>query len=601
MISIRHRIPMHAARALLALMLCVPFLLPWHTLPIPSFYSEVSAGLFGLMATAALLVHSYFSGSKFTVPVIVTLPCALLLVLVTQWQAQYFAYVSQALMVAMYLVWSLFLLWCGHALANWDAQQRGYWTSLHFIACAILFGGVVSALLAFIQFFGVPPILASSINQPLSAQAGVFANIAQQNHFASYLALAQCALIYLVNQNFLKPKLAMSTFLWLGVAMILSASRSVYLYWIWIGLLYFTGFVDRRSRLKKIGRRGIGMCVLGLLCLWGLTQLPIPQFARVFHFSETVGTRFFLWQHAWQMFLDHPLLGVGFDGFAYTLIQQIAKVGEVNPWGIDQFAHNLLLQILAVSGIVGLLSFILPLGRFVLKQRGCPFTPARRYLLCSLGILAIHSLLEQPLFFSYFLGVAALMLGYMERESFAPSRAVIMQWGLAGLLIFSSVLLVKTIFDYVAIEKAIYTDATMQLAHLSEESYRQQRKCLSGLNQRTLLQAEIEALDPSSFVADEESAAQKLRLNQRLLRASPVDEVMFRQAALLAENRQLMAAKAQMRAAMLAYPTAIDIFMPRFIWLAESEPDVYAELTEFAHQQARVVHLRSQTLSQFTP
>ena len=48
------------------------------------------------------------------------------------------------------------------------------------------------------------------------------------------------------------------------------------------------------------------------------------------------------------------------------------------------------------------------------------------------------------------------------------------------------------------------------------------------------------------------------------------------------ENGQIAEAKQQLRAAMLAYPAAIDVYLPRFIWLGQNDANTYQELAQFA-------------------
>jgi len=58
---------------------------------------------------------------------------------------------------------------------------------------------------------------------------------------------------------------------------------------------------------------------------------------------------------AWKMFLDHPLLGVGYNNYE-THYQKYAMVHDLNRVGSDLSAHSLYLEIAAERGVIGLLS-----------------------------------------------------------------------------------------------------------------------------------------------------------------------------------------------------------------------------------------------------
>ncbi|MBC3873949.1 PglL family O-oligosaccharyltransferase [Undibacterium flavidum] len=567
---------------LAACMFSLPFVLPWHSMPIPSFYSEVLAMFFGLLAALTLLVWTIRQKQANSAPVIILLPFCFLLVIAAQWIGGYFSYGSKALIIAAYLVWMGIVIWTGHTLAKYDDDAKINFDSIHLIAGFLALAGVINALFGIVQYVGIPPVLQTMINPRLAPGAGVFGNIAQQNHFASYLTLSLCSILYLYQQARLGLRWALLIASILILAMILSASRSVYLYGVWLAFVFVVGSKLGRFKFHFSWRISLLVTVSILVTLALLIKLDVPQLHRYWQFSETIGARVYLWQHAWQMFVNYPVLGVGFDAFAYQLIQQLAQAGVVNQWGIDQYAHNLILQVLAVSGIVGFVSLMLPLISLAWTQRKFQHTSRRRYIFACMGILAIHSMLEQPLYYAYFLGIAAFFLGYVDVRSVRLPVAKIFQIGCVLVLLCLIAFMSKTSLDFYCIEQGLFA---IEETHGMENSTSREA-LIQSLNQRSLFQAELEAYSPSSFVSVQASVKQKLDLNTRLLRTAPVEEVVYRQASLLAENGQIAEAKQQLRAAMLAYPAAIDTYLPRFIWLGQNDANTYQELAQFAEQEA---------------
>jgi O-antigen ligase len=82
---------------------------------------------------------------------------------------------------------------------------------------------------------------------------------------------------------------------------------------------------------------------------------------RISDFSESSG-RTELWTVAWQVWADHPFVGVGFQGF---LDSASAYARELGPLEFSEFlaeqpkvVHNGYLELLAETGIIGLSLFL---------------------------------------------------------------------------------------------------------------------------------------------------------------------------------------------------------------------------------------------------
>ena len=79
----------------------------------------------------------------------------------------------------------------------------------------------------------------------------------------------------------------------------------------------------------------------------------------------SLGHRFAMWPSAWDMFLDHFLLGVGLGNYheqyltKYVRVDLVQKYIGNNTWLLHQHPHNSFLYLLAETGLLGLLSFLL--------------------------------------------------------------------------------------------------------------------------------------------------------------------------------------------------------------------------------------------------
>lgn len=75
------------------------------------------------------------------------------------------------------------------------------------------------------------------------------------------------------------------------------------------------------------------------------------------NFDTSIGARFGMWEAAWEMFLRHPVIGIGITEYQPELKRMISR-GEIpafHPWN---HAHSDILHSMATRGIVGLLVYL---------------------------------------------------------------------------------------------------------------------------------------------------------------------------------------------------------------------------------------------------
>ncbi|WP_317466095.1 O-antigen ligase family protein, partial [Chromohalobacter sp. HP20-39] len=78
------------------------------------------------------------------------------------------------------------------------------------------------------------------------------------------------------------------------------------------------------------------------------------------------------------MFLAHPWFGGGWGDYAWNQYLQTDELGRA---ALAVNAHNIVLDLLAKVGLLGLLAVALPSVGFVWRLRKQPMTPAWSFLL----------------------------------------------------------------------------------------------------------------------------------------------------------------------------------------------------------------------------
>ncbi len=233
---------------------------------------------------------------------------------------------------------------------------------------------------------------------------------------------------------------------------------------------------------------------------------------------------------------------------------------------------------MAVSGLCGLLALLLPCLLFVRRQLAQAMSVEHMWQWATLGVLAIHSMLEQPLYYTYFLGLAALIAGMSDaKATTVPLRRWMAYLG-CGMLVLAVALLGKTAVEYSRLDRNFFSGPSEGPAARGE--------LVRSLRAHSLLGPIAELVSPGDIVPANAAAADKLALSERTRRFAPTAEVEFRHAALLAEAGQVEHAKKQYARAAMAYPRDTRRYLARFQSLAARDPAMYGELAAFASGMA---------------
>lgn len=541
--------------------MCVlPFLSPRHRLPIPGFYGELMAVMLGILAICALWQKEVWQ--DFLLPRITLLPFGILCILLLQMALGMIAYPQMALIGMQYLLWACLLMVLGHRLRLVLGWQKLATALAWFLAA----GGILNAGMAALQYAGIKSLW---LFPKVTAQS--LGNLGQPNHFANYMALATGSLIYLWGRR----QLPTAFFALLATAFLavlsLSGSRSS---WFYLAAFFMLALIRQRTDPSSENRQLMLACFTLLpifaavqaLLHWLLpllgTETHILATERFFQQASGASVRLTLWRDALQMFAAHPWLGVGYGQFAWNsfLLAGTHAAGEFsNP---AEHAHNLLLNLLAEQGIfAGLL--LIGLGWGWIKQAtAAKLTLERWWMWAMLAVIGIHSMLEYPLWYSYFLGIAAVLLGAGETRAWRPDFSRIGRPALAAMLglgLYSMIVLAQS---YGTLEHWV----TRAMSHTIKDSELPAfNQALLNLHRKSLLAPYVELIYANSLPANRESLDDKLAISQKALHFAPVSTVTYNYAELLALHGDLAEAQHQLALARSAYPNDLPQHRDRLI------------------------------------
>jgi len=566
-----------------------PFLHYVHRYPLTTFYQEWWSALLGIAALMLLVGRAYWRRSE--IPRIVQLPVALVAIALLQWALGKMVYSDQALLYALYLLFAALLMMLGAWLRDCFGLER----LAQALAVCLLVGAEVSAAIGVLQHFRWSTPFDSVIVAKVSVS--VYGNLAQPNHFGNYLALGLASLGLLHQGHGLRGRHAALLALPLLLAMTLSGSRSTWLYLLLMaGLAAWWGWRDAAQR--PLLRYSL-LLLAGFGAMHLLVQLPfmagaggsVDTLQRLFGADASGGIRLYLWRESWMIFGQSPWLGVGFGQFAWHHLQMLPVLQPGNIQGLYNNAHNMVFQLAAETGLAGLLALFASLGIWLNGLRRAPLDAAHWWGYAALGVLAIHSLLEYPLWYTYFVAVAAVLLGALDETRYRLELRNVGRMSVVAVMLLGLMTLAQLRSGYQQMEQILKIQHASAADHTAFE---RTRDGLIAIHGESLLSPYAELFMSSLIEISDDRLEEKLELNTRVMRFIPINMVVYRQALLLAQAGQQEQAKAVLEQAIWSYPGDFAATRQQMERLVEKDPEHFSTLLEFALQKEqeyqRAVH-----------
>lgn len=558
----------------------LPFLYYRHAYPITTFYQEWTAAALGLLALPLLVSKHYWQQPE--IPRIVMLPIGMLLLLLVQFMLGKVSSLDQTLLLTLYFLWAALLVMLGHRLRI----ELGLPTLALSLAVFLTLGAELSALAGVLQHYRWHTFLDSVVT--VKTSTAVYGNIAQPNHFADYitLGLASIGLLYL-RWSLRVWQVALLVVPLLFV-LVLSVSRGAWLYlFFMVGMSYLW---QRRDKSYLPLLKYALALLLGFVVMIFVVQIPwlaaptgtSATMHRMFADGASGGVRLYLWKESMLIFSHHPWLGAGFSQFAWQHFQMGAELQNGGISGLYNNAHNVIMQLAAETGLAGLAILFGTLGMWIFQVFREHRTIYHWWGYILLAVLGIHALLEYPLWYGYFLGIAAVALGVMESKTYRLELRGLGRLSVAMILLLGALSLLQMYQGYQKLE------ASLMVRPLAGDdvSYAPRlRESLLEVYEYPLLRPYAELFMTGMIEPSPDHLADKLALNERAMRFAPTVSVVFRQAWLLALSDRLPEAKIQLKQALWSYPSGFSAAHSELTQFALKDPAHFSGLLEFATQK----------------
>ena len=514
---------------LIGSMCCLPFIISYHNIPIPAFYNEWSAALCGWLGIVALLKPNAWRTLQLPRSGLIFLS----LILITNLQSVIDANNTSPNLplIQSYLIWAFLLSLLGQHL-----RHNLGWVKLTLtLASAILIGATVNFGFVILQ-----ALQQAGIAIPITRLQN-YGMLAQNNNFADFITLGIISLLYLAaKQRIHQPVLLIGLFLGL-VLLSLSGSRSSALYLIsiaffsWLLHRQLRASADQATNTNKLLKISLALLptfiviqlVLAKYMPQALTHTPMIRALEIMH-TQPTSIRWQFWQTSFYLFQQSPLLGIG-TGQMRWQTYLLADNNLANSAHISfEHAHNAFLNLLAEMGIFAFISVLL--GLVFWAKDFCKQNTLRLetwWLLSILSVLSIHSLLEYPLWYSFFLGIFAFLLGAGDTKTFTLNRfsqPVKRLLSLIVLLVFvyglEQLIVMQTAYRTLEKQITVASQATMtdlQKQHFIEE--------LLWVNDHTLLAPYAQLVIATFLSPNANQASDQLTLVESATRFMPLRRV----------------------------------------------------------------------------
>ena len=554
---------------LVGLMFLLPFVTMYHQQPIPSFYSEWVAATLGVMAMLTLLRKGAWSSIH--IPQIAMTFLGLAAILGMQWLLGMLHSTQYALLVLSYLAWGFLLM----VLGSYLRRELGWEKLATTLAWCLVVAGLINAGFVLLQYAARAGLAIFYLPELSSYGA-----ISQANHFADFSALATASLIYLYAKGrFSLKSFSITLVLFLGM-LAFSGARSTWLYLTAYTILAIVMQVNAmRQHTGSTAMRSLLRASLFLLPTFALIQLviyalpgtlatlPAERLMAEVANAGSASARMHIWYDSWRLFLLSPWLGIGAGTMreqSFLLLDHPAAFGAKQ---VFEHEHNLFVHLLAEMGVGALLITLVGLVAWV---RGFEWRKLSRglgletwWLIALLAVLGIHSMLEDPLWYAYFLGIAAVLFGAGD-EKFVNARlpnkiANQLPQGI-GKILTRSALVAMLVLGVANLSTMLIANAKLEtwLPSAIKDEVSAQRQpqffeALHWVHSHSLLAPYAELMYATSLVIDPSQINDKLWLSNSAMRFMPLRNIAYRHVLLLKLQGNHAAAVKQLNRTLIAY------------------------------------------------
>lgn len=423
------------------------WLLPNHHKPWLAFHSD--AWLSSVMAGWILLLYFFVRPRVLSLTSFHVFLLIVALLPFLQYSVGVLPLVGDAWIVSLYLLGAFSASVAGTYWAKSDAESP-----VDFLFLAIILAGVISVGLQIYQWLGMTHDdgMTDIMVLHLEGHSRPYGNIGQPNQLATLLLMAVAATRWFWIRGLFRSSLAILICMWLLWGVVLTESRTAMLSILMMYLYVIFRQVGFRSRPELF----LFLWFVFLSTSLGHINAALGVDGQPSVLTRTAGE---IRLEAWKLFMDaavsRPWFGYGWSGVSLAFVEHIENYPRLHG-ALFSHSHNIFLDIILWNGLLigGLISLYL-IYWGVKKFIGCNSERDCVVLLALLPVF-VHSLLELPLHYAYFLLPTCFLIGVLESGGRGASIHRIGISVLRAFHLLVCALLLVCVKDYLEVERAYF-------------------------------------------------------------------------------------------------------------------------------------------------
>ena len=431
----------------LTLLLTTPYLVYYHPVLIPTFWSETWA--FGLGVTLIGVCALFPNKQQSVLPPTISL--VLLVGALLAWLQPLWLnvpYEQHTELWAWYLSWAAGLVWVGKTLR----EIYGIHRVVTHLAWSLLVAATLMAGTGWIQWMGWSAYFYPFIEY-VAAPERITGNMMQANLFSNLVVLGLISSAWLWCLKKMNTAVYSLMLLYLAATLALASSRAALLMLgglVAMALWFYLSTERRRLHegsetfaIHKEAKKWLLVACITLACVIAVAPIvtALGKYRSVAALEQTnaldrsmslgmkeegIQARLLFAEKALAMFRSDPLRGVGLDGFAWAYL-------EIDPqWyagppdmATENNAHNIWLHLLAETGVFGaiwLMVLILSITQGIWrtarnKEIAWQSKQGIVWIAALIVVELLHSLVEFPLWHAFFIAPVALAAGMISANT----------------------------------------------------------------------------------------------------------------------------------------------------------------------------------------
>jgi len=415
------------AHAIGALLFSLSWLLADHYRPWTSFHSEALA----FFALSFLVTSTLIAKIAINIPQVSGWVILLYFLPWLHFSSGIIKFAGDALLSSLYLSGFLGAIVFGYDIANTNRQQptSGSIGWIH----ALWFAALISTAIGLTQWLQLNEYLgALTVQTDMGARSS--GNLGQPNQLASLLLIGIASIAYAYEQKLIGGLAINLAAAFMTGVLVLTQSRAGM-----VSVLVISAFLlwKQRSVRLRLSRTAVIWWVMGFiaatLLLPNLSEFLMLGDVRSLTATESVSERWLIWKQVSYAIAQAPWFGYGWNQTpTANAVGALAFPGSTTYTN----AHNIVLDLMVWCGIpLGLLLTGL-MAYWGFSRMRAVKQPQAILAMAALLPIAVHSLLEFPFAYAYFLISAGFFVGIVE-ASHVPSRSVAIKtrwlWAVLGI------------------------------------------------------------------------------------------------------------------------------------------------------------------------